>query len=354
MLGSSVLDIVIGMIFVYLLFSLLATAIREAIEARLKTRARDLEQGLRNMLGSSQATDWVRTLYEHPVISALYKGDYAQAVENSAKASLPSYIPTQAFTTALVDILIQGGTLNIDARTGALGLSASSTDAVQRVVSGALAAGVRDVQGLRRHLAAWFDDSMERLSGAYKRRSQMMILIISAGLTIGMNVDSFALMSTFSHNVALRGVIEARAERVSGGETAPAVSSLESLDLPIGWNAAAQARVARGVKCAGDTPCWLSRTAFALDIGGGWLATTLAISLGAPFWFDLLGKVMSIRSTLKPSRPADPPPPAAATPPPPSIGPSQTLATPAAAADASESGNGGPGLPPPHLRPRED
>jgi hypothetical protein len=32
----------------------------------------------------------------------------------------------------------------------------------------------------------------------------------------------------------------------------------------------------------------------------GWLLTAGAISLGAPFWFDLLNKFMVIRSTVKP------------------------------------------------------
>ena len=32
----------------------------------------------------------------------------------------------------------------------------------------------------------------------------------------------------------------------------------------------------------------------------GWLLTALAVSMGAPFWFDLLNKFIVIRSTVKP------------------------------------------------------
>jgi len=32
----------------------------------------------------------------------------------------------------------------------------------------------------------------------------------------------------------------------------------------------------------------------------GWLLTALAVSLGAPFWFDILNKIMVVRSTVKP------------------------------------------------------
>jgi hypothetical protein len=40
--------------------------------------------------------------------------------------------------------------------------------------------------------------------------------------------------------------------------------------------------------------------AFSISSLPGWLLTALAISLGAPFWFDLLNKIMVIRSTVKP------------------------------------------------------
>jgi hypothetical protein len=32
----------------------------------------------------------------------------------------------------------------------------------------------------------------------------------------------------------------------------------------------------------------------------GWLITALAVSLGAPFWFDMLNKFIVVRSTVKP------------------------------------------------------
>jgi len=38
----------------------------------------------------------------------------------------------------------------------------------------------------------------------------------------------------------------------------------------------------------------------ALTILAGWVMTALAISFGAPFWFDLLNKFMVVRSTVKP------------------------------------------------------
>ena len=45
MFGSQILDVAIGMIFVFLLLSLMCSALNEVIEAKLKNRATNLETG---------------------------------------------------------------------------------------------------------------------------------------------------------------------------------------------------------------------------------------------------------------------------------------------------------------------
>ena len=56
MLGSQVLEVAIGLVFVFLLVSLILTAVRESVEAYLKTRARDLERILAELLQDSEGT----------------------------------------------------------------------------------------------------------------------------------------------------------------------------------------------------------------------------------------------------------------------------------------------------------
>src|SRR5918911_567910 len=82
--GSTLLEVAIGVVFVYLLLSLLCSALGELIEAFLKYRARYLEQGIKKLLdNSSLAAD----LFAHPLVKAL--GDR------------PSYIPARTFSLAL-------------------------------------------------------------------------------------------------------------------------------------------------------------------------------------------------------------------------------------------------------------
>ena len=66
-----------------------------------------------------------------------------------------------------------------------------------------------------------------------------------------------------------------------------AEKQLKELKLPIGW--------ADHPKYPVTEDAWGYTAPFL-----GWLMTALAATLGAPFWFDVLNKVMVIRSTVKP------------------------------------------------------
>src|SRR5216684_4308503 len=96
MLGSSIIDIAIGLIFVYLLLSLICSAANEVIERFSKKRAKDLEKGLNEMLREPAL---VESLYKHPLIYSLFPKPYKAGAGN-----LPSYIPARNFALALMDI----------------------------------------------------------------------------------------------------------------------------------------------------------------------------------------------------------------------------------------------------------
>jgi hypothetical protein len=70
-----------------------------------------------------------------------------------------------------------------------------------------------------------------------------------------------------------------------------AMDSLYALKLPVGW---ASVIDAGGGSISSMIGRHAARSIF------GWLLTAFAISLGAPFWFDLLNRFMIVRSTVKP------------------------------------------------------
>jgi len=110
---SFIIDVAIGLIFVYLLLSLVCSAANEIIELWLKKRAIDLERGIREMLApgsKSGARDIVQKLYDHALISNLFDTAYdksriASPLRYVFRTRLPSYIPARSFALALMDLV---------------------------------------------------------------------------------------------------------------------------------------------------------------------------------------------------------------------------------------------------------
>jgi hypothetical protein len=113
MFNSNILDVAIGMIFIYLLLSLMCSAANEIIELMLKKRAIDLERGLRELLcpGTASGTDdIVAKLYNHALINNLFGGTYEESrigskLRRVMRTQLPSYIPARSFALALMDLV---------------------------------------------------------------------------------------------------------------------------------------------------------------------------------------------------------------------------------------------------------
>ena len=113
MFNSSIIDVAIGMIFIYLLLSLMCSAANEIIELMLKKRAIDLERGIRELLcpGTESGTnDIVQKLYNHALINNLFGGTYEDSrigsgLRRLVRTQLPSYIPARNFALALMDLV---------------------------------------------------------------------------------------------------------------------------------------------------------------------------------------------------------------------------------------------------------
>ena len=102
MFGSNILDAAIGLLFVYVVLSLICSAAHEILEGFLKYRSSDLERGLRELLESnSQNTMVTETVYNHPLIGGLFKGKYVPGKTHN----LPSYIPAHNFALAVMDLV---------------------------------------------------------------------------------------------------------------------------------------------------------------------------------------------------------------------------------------------------------
>lgn len=309
MFNSELLEVAIGIIFVYLLVSILCTAAREGLETLMKTRAAYLEYGIRKLLDDTKARGLARAFFNHPMIFCLFEKGYRPGPEKkpgtfSRGRHLPSYIPARHFATALLDIAVRGPVL--DERSSSSDSPMLSVQAIRANILNIESASVRrailtaidsangDLEKARLNLQDWFDGSMDRVSGWYKRATQKILFIVSAVVVVGLNINTITIAEYLYRNDAARVALMARAEAAARDTTlklnyGQALAALDSLQIPIGWGVGQRSTVpSRGPMVD------------VLVLVAGLLATTLAGVLGAPFWFDMLNKVSVIRSTVKP------------------------------------------------------
>src|SRR5262245_39580790 len=119
MFGLEILDVAVGLVLTNLLMSLILTSVQEGIEWWFKSRAVDLEHAIGEILQGDQTL--VQQFYQHPLIYALYRGGAPPAQVKGAatnatsnnlsgltREQLPSYIPRETFSAAVLDLLSKG------------------------------------------------------------------------------------------------------------------------------------------------------------------------------------------------------------------------------------------------------
>lgn len=314
MLGSTILEVAIGVIFIFLLVSTICTAIREGIESKLKSRAAYLEQGIRQLLNDPKGSGLAKSLYNHPLIYGLFNSAYKPGTNTKSPdllakgGELPSYIPSKNFASALMDIAARGTVT--DEYNSTAGSSAVTLDTirqniagienpfVQRVLLNAIDTAQGDLNKAQANIEAWFNSSMDRVSGWYKRSTQWIIFWVAIAVSVGLNINTITIVNYLASNDTARKIAVEHAATTVKDSTAidyeKAKEELASLKLPIGWSDGwKSAAVSPNPKTAGFWNYFLGPLL-------GWLITAFAATLGAPFWFDMLNKMMVIRSTVKP------------------------------------------------------
>jgi len=173
----------------------------------------------------------------------------------------------------------------------------------------------------------WFNDAMDRISGAYKRYSQNLALVIGFVIALALNVDSINLTLYLWQEPSVRDVLAQRASDFqfpAGALKANPAQAMQDfrdqfvgLNLPIGWGTSQSTNGIAyhdancqmfpgkdqlfGIPLFGTTTCITppqsnDQTNLLLKLGGI-LLTALAARQGAPFWFDMLKRVVNLRGT---------------------------------------------------------
>jgi len=269
-----------------------------------------LEHGIRQLLHDRDGKGLAADVFNHPLIFSLFTADSYKPGPNRQEPALtqrgnglPSYIPSKNFARALLDIAARGpvrsdelGQRNappISLASIRRNVSQIGNPQVQRIILSGVDTAQGDLDKAQKTIEDWFDSGMDRVSGWYKRSTQKIILAIGMLIAVSMNIDSIAVIGELYKTDATRAAAVAAAGNAKENMSlANATQALKTLKLPMGWEK---------WKWSFERPstfnAWLKTFLFAWL---GWFITAIAASLGAPFWFDILNKVMVIRSTVKP------------------------------------------------------
>lgn len=406
MFGSVLLEILIGLSFIYVMLSLLVTTISELIMAMLDARGKNLRVAVVAMLDDHQGSQegriwpfsslgntrlgkltlgigrviwtWInrktpqitwqeakvksvgysQEVFDHPIFKKLRK---------PGSSRFPSYVSAANFSRILLDVLskegegdkkldkisnnlnqvlqraqqaetvqrspsLQGndpatggtedGKAAADKHAGAARANAEPGPLFPQNTARVLLCLIEESHGSLEYFQAeverWYNDVMNRASAWYKRKSQIAIFIIGLLTCMALNADTIKIAKTLKNSPQARAQVVdmavqyAEAQNSARADTAAARQDVEALLTDIETLVRDQIQPVGGIAGLGWAGNVRDRIKGALDHSDpfklfglklvGWLLTTLAVSLGAPFWFDMLNKVINLRGTTKPSQ----------------------------------------------------
>lgn len=272
----------------FFLLSIVCSAINETIAMALSWRATDLKNALVRMLGPENA----------------------QTVRASASADgNPAYVDPKLLSKTVLEILIDAGDKNAGGplQRAEAGINAIQNAAVRKRLLRSIELADGNIAKFRIDVEDEFNALMDRVSGVYRRRVQTVLIVLAVIVTGIANADTFHVANTLWKNPELRTAVAAKANAISQGQrpasgdpatptdcktspqecttaaiqrTASDVNKVKELGLPLGWGK------------ENRPPLELKPIVSKIL---GLLITAIALTMGAPFWFDTLGRLSRLR-----------------------------------------------------------
>jgi hypothetical protein len=302
--NSAVLDLAIGMIFVFLAVSLAASAVTEAIAGLFNLRSNTLLQGIKDLLNDPNFNALAAQIYQHALVNPQNNG--TGTTESALTVNAPAYVQPMQFANALIDILDTGkptistppgghpGRIvpgNIASIAAAINyvVPATANPQINSMLLGLVNRTGGDIAQTKQEISAWFDNAMDRLSGFYKRRTQVINFVTALILAGVLNVSTLHVAKVLWLQPIDTRVVGNANDSLK--DPLQALTTLDKLPLPIGWNhynaGTPGTAGSWNPPALGDYPEMLF----------GWLITAAGTVFGAPFWFDMLQRVVRLKSS---------------------------------------------------------
>ncbi len=346
MFNSKIIEVGIGLLLVYLLASLVCSALKEWIDRLFDMRARDLEKGIIQLLG----VELTAKFYQHPFIESITRRTLLDKILSLLpgvnRTGKPSRIKHSIFSAVLWDILFQEGKEGSTKKENEILMTGQTAEGKKQLLS-YLEKGINSsvksqspgntekpsalisiantaaaeitkaeelVTNIRQKFEEWFNNSMEQISIWSKQKSRIIIFWLALPICLVLNLDSIMIGKYLYNNDTARATVVAAAEQKLANS-----ASITKIEKNIGTTTGDQAQSALAeaqsivaeMQQVGIPLGWVLRKTQDQDMRGlpvneGWLYKILgillsifAISMGAPFWFDLLRKIVPLRKSLQ-------------------------------------------------------
>ncbi|MDP1544477.1 MAG: hypothetical protein Q8L87_00535 [Anaerolineales bacterium] len=287
-----ILEVVIGLIFIYYILGSVVSLITQWINEGLETRGKALERYLIKIVGDKKVGDLVSL----PQLQSLRPIRYKNFMSVFTSATEPKKIEKVPVAT-LVDAYFDLAGFTANTQVNAEQLTAlinnlPDSDGKQAFVQW-VNQGVTNLEDLRKRTTAYFSGLMEQASATFRSNARSFVITLSIIITLLLGADSIQLVRTLWVNAELRTLAAAKAEMVVQQEGLDAtvtdlLQELSDLTLNFGW--------------------WRTELPEAGTSAMGWVyfvilkllglgLTAAAISQGSSFWYDLLKKISSPTSS---------------------------------------------------------
>jgi hypothetical protein len=339
MTTSDILNTIIALAFLFACLSVVVASINGRVSALMGWKATNLRAAIQTLLRNAQTAEGKPVelvFFEHPRIQTLLRqaelgqsgwfgwlqglahgfgrrlGNVGRAAvgrppvgepaaDAASRPAAPAfsleYIPAEAFVAVLLDCLrrpAQAGPMNVnEIRRNIESLSADRAGDLRAVLR-TLTESARDLDDLEAKIAAWYDQTMDQASEWYGRKMRTFAFLVGAAVCLLFDLDAFALANRIYHDRTIQEAIAAQVrQKVEKGELNAAEQEIpkdlfEKLGIRLTWPAEdwEQLLTVMGEQLA--TPAkWF-----------GLLLSAMAISMGAPFWHDVLTQLVGSKKLM--------------------------------------------------------
>ncbi len=257
--------------------------------------------------GAQVVPPMLQYVLTHPLVAS-----QAQTRASGEVTRLPSYLSARTVSTVLLDALVPDSTGRTSV--GRLRAKIGDADLPEPLKQSLLAVTRRadaTIDDARTEIERWYDTTMDRVTGNYKRWTKRWLLVISAVVVLLVHVDALAMAKTLYTDPAVRSSVVALADQNACQDATDARACAEETredltkaGLPIGPSPDCRLDVwGAGTTRWNAATCLVGGPADQVHLGTGLLAllgmalSVLAASFGAPFWFDVLTRASNLRNT---------------------------------------------------------